>query len=1338
MSFIKKLIKNLIEEQNELELEKVLTENPQFNLNTLSSNNLSALWLALCPRPPKLPSNKIISLLIARNQIDPSQQYNGQTIRSYYHQLFNRDEKILKLLTDYENRYNYGQNNNIVGEEDERLRRFADHGQNVHSAVVEDSVKKSASNLYRRYIKNSQFNWSKPLKDLELWLGLDGYDLNLKVAPAESEMDENTLYFTLNNKALSVTCIDAKTKQKTTSPLLPQINWQSPLTTEQLKLHLSNILKEIKKQGTCLKSLGLDLYSAKKSFDRIINLNTSYQCSAEISLNGNQALALGWLGISSLNPNEFVENIDMSSNEVRDRKRLYIDTLINIQNEYGIDVTSCEGGTFNHLISRLDCIHIDVKISESTALNQELINHKYLAFCQKKLQTLVTQDPALFWKYIQYYQFEDLPVGLSHANCPKELVIKINNFNESASAEFVLQIKKENSELQEEDERTDRKPAKHMKKDALDLALTNVTFMIEESGLALGNLPLLNKLAYFYQKINSSTTNCFGFGREAQNHSIKVYMNKAIIELISKESTKLEQVFSDLGGILSSYPIDLVALEKHLYPLSEAYGHFFNNLDTTRKENFLKDYWSIYAKALPRTQIDNKDESIFWTLVQDDFLKEISILQKWFCTFPEDLAKEFIKSLIQKNYHLVYKIYASEIQGLALNLALKEEYLSNFPLDKPLIFENQDLKGIDLSSLNLQQIRFINCDLALTNIINNPTFKPEHIETNHFDFQILKKVDDLLKENPNISLSINWLPISDKNVLIYMDYLIQKNYFQIANLILKLHPNLKFYSDQGGQHLNTSHIIPSVDELYECLSKLKRHFLKNKLGDETLTKTFLNAYKELSICIEKRKNENSIELSLEEKEKAGIVIKCLAKLVNSLNFDELHALPDLPFNGDLYFIDIDEELKELLHQPTYAKFATENNFLENTLFKFHNRIIRCSKMTSFIANIINHKNFSINLFTRHEGSQYNPFNSLVSSSVLSNNNTSFKVIELILNNDYLTFSSKELDLIRSQFFKGISKHDKTFNNRFHTLYKLFLDSELYSFDECNEWILKRINFEKENNIQFFITALFSEEFVNHFDEFNNANPQSIKDSFEYCISKAVNSNSNSDAYLVAVLCHPYCTSKTLSFIENLSRDNNDLLLQMICSSDEIKNKFLSNNDLSEFIKNQLLNCTLPEYIILPNEWKQAIKKEGKLDNETTVNLQEDLSPQIENDKTRIKRFKAIYKALYEGQSSCFKHWNTLVDKENLTVKEIEEYVKFNEHSRSDKAWVLANDFRKERAELFEEIHHYAYLNSSSFFGLFRESKNFPDGYDNLEMKLSQAEKGSRTESISSLLKIGLD
>lgn len=81
-------------------------------------------------------------------------------------------------------------------------------------------------------------------------------------------------------------------KQKITSTLLPQINWKSPITSEQLKPQLSNILQDIRRKGACLNSLELNLDSAKKSFDRIINLETSYQCSAEISLNAKQALVL--------------------------------------------------------------------------------------------------------------------------------------------------------------------------------------------------------------------------------------------------------------------------------------------------------------------------------------------------------------------------------------------------------------------------------------------------------------------------------------------------------------------------------------------------------------------------------------------------------------------------------------------------------------------------------------------------------------------------------------------------------------------------------------------------------------------------------------------------------------------------------------------------------------------------------------------------------------------------------------------------------------------------------------------------------------------------------------
>ncbi len=1328
MSSLKKLIRNAIEDQNCFELEKLLRENPDFDLNNFTSNNLSALWIAICPSPPKSPSFDIINLLMGNQEIDPSQTYNGQTIRSYYSRLFHLDLTILDLLEDYENNYNHRQND-IVLEVDDRLRNFANHDQNVHTAVVEDSVKKCGANLYLRYAKTSEFNWLSPLSDLELWLELDGYDLNFEV-PEEENIDKNTLYFTLNNKGLSYSCIDAKTKKIVSANILSQIKWNNPLTSAQLKPHISKILQAMTNQGTALKTLGLNLHSAKKSFNRILTLRRSYQCSSEVSLNGQQAMALAWLGISSANPADFVDHIDMSSNEVRDRKRLFIDTLINIQNEYGIDVTSCEGGTFNILISRLDCIHLDVKISESTPLNQEIISQKYLAFCKKNLQALLAEDPALFWHYIQYYPFGDLPIGINTSECYSEKSKKIVAFNDSTSAEFIKQIKKENQELMEEDRRTDRNPSMHMDKNELEQALINVTFMIEDSGLAFVNLIQINKLAYFYQEINRKSKAFFGFGSEIETQLIKDHMNTAMKSIMSKNPTDLELIFNDLVSSLADYPIDLFSLEKHLTPLSDSFGHFFDHLENSRKENFLKHFWSFYAKDLPRTPVDNQNDQIFWKLVKDDFFKDLSLLQEWLATMPENIAKDFIKLLIQKNYHLNYKNYSSEIYGLALNLALKEEHLLHFPLDEPLVFENQNLKGMDLSSINLQQITFKNCDLALTNILNNPTFNPEHIGTNFFDYAILSKVEDFIKENSKISLG-NWLSISDKNVLILMEYLARKSYFQIANLIIQNYPDMKFYGNQGDKHLNSINVVPDINQLYESLRKVKFYFRKNVIGDEALRLNFSKAYRELADYINKRENENLIELSTAEKEKVRNTVKSLAHLINSLNFNELIDFPELPLHGDLETIGIDEELKGLLNQSTYAQIAAENNFLECILVNYyHNRLVNISITVDFICKMIAHPSLSINLFFYREGSHFNPFDLLVYSAALSGSNSSFTLLEHFLNIDNPNFSPKDLDMLRSQLFKAISKHAQTNNQNFNRLYNLFFTSKLFSLKDSNEWILNRIEFDKRFNYQYFISALFSGEFSNYFDEFSNKNPEVIQDCFEYCVNKIVQSPCFS---LHSILSHKFCSIESLSFIKLKSMEYKHHLLNLICLSEEIKNKFLANKDLSNFI----INNFQIEYLddsALPEEWKFTNKREADFNNINTVHLSENLSTKIENNTQRITRFKAIYKALYEGQSSCFKHWNELVDAKDLTVEIIEKYVNDHPDSRSEKAWTLANNSKLSKDELFIETHQYSYAKSSSFLGLFRQS-NFAKNYENMAAKIQQAEKGSRTETIDTLLKV---
>jgi hypothetical protein len=125
-------------------------------------------------------------------------------------------------------------------------------------------------------------------------------------------------------------------------------------------------------------------------------------------------------------------------------------------------------------------------------------------------------------------------------------------------------------------------------------------------------------------------------------------------------------------------------------------------------------------------------------------------------------------------------------------------------------------------------------------------------------------------------------------------------------------------------------------------------------------------------------------------------------------------------------------------------------------------------------------------------------------------------------------------------------------------------------------------------------------------------------------------------------------------------------------------------------------------------------------------------PVVEEIKdNKINHFKTIYKALYEGQGSCFKHWNSLVDKEDLSAADIEQYIKENKNSRTAKAWQLADNYEVEQdyKKLFKKAHQYSLANSSNFFGLFKQSHNFSKGYNNFATQIKQAEQGSRTRTI---------
>jgi hypothetical protein len=183
--------------------------------------------------------------------------------------------------------------------------------------------------------------------------------------------------------------------------------------------------------------------------------------------------------------------------------------------------------------------------------------------------------------------------------------------------------------------------------------------------------------------------------------------------------------------------------------------------------------------------------------------------------------------------------------------------------------------------------------------------------------------------------------------------------------------------------------------------------------------------------------------------------------------------------------------------------------------------------------------------------------------------------------------------------------------------------------------------------------------------------------------------------------------------------------------------YMSDFVLPKEVHNLIFNLTLADLGIeelarVSKTFTTDFKPSLQLTNvESTSNIEK---KEVKILSNKIDNFKTIYKALYEGQSSLFKSWNSLADKADLTEAEICTYVKENPNSRSATAWQLAlkYEIKADKDKLFKKTHHYAYSQSSSVFGLFKQSR-FSENYVNLDTQISQAEQGSRTDTIAGIL-----
>ncbi|MBA2652963.1 MAG: hypothetical protein H0U73_11960 [Tatlockia sp.] len=738
------------------------------------------------------------------------------------------------------------------------------------------------------------------------------------------------------------------------------------------------------------------------------------------------------------------------------------------------------------------------------------------------------------------------------------------------------------------------------------------------------------------------------------DESIREFMNKKMIELIQSDSPSqdLNKIFEDLSRNFANFPVDLSSLEIYVQPISKNYEDFLNSLQQGEKESWLTGYWANFAKSLPHHQLDNQNDRIFFDLLHNDFVKANPDLQAWFDSLPEELQKEFIKNLIQKNHHKDYPKFKLEIQSLALTLGLKEGYLQYLPLDKAMSFYHEDLRGIDLSTLNLQQFRFVNCNLSLTKIINNPSFEIRHIASNQFDTQIFKKVERILEVNPNISFGTDWYGLTQTNVLSHLKYLIRYSYYKTANSILEQFENLKFYGIQAGEQISST---SWYNDFLSNLPLIKQHFPNSisSVGDKYLKEQFLNAYKPLLKTLIDEDEEN-FKLDDDLKEKCKVALIALANLIDSINFSDLGDMPELSFSiRDLSYELQDTEHKENLKESTCEQVDSKNNLLKDIIELYYYSMDYVEPYSSLIKKLINHKNLSINLFTRANGAQYNPFVNLIKASVLSGN--SFDLLKLLLNFANPILSVKEVQMIRLQFQKAISTLSATNSDRFALLYRHYFESLLFSLEESEEWIVESIVRDRRYNYITFRHTLFSAEFLKYFDAFNAKQGDLVQESFQKCIKTLLEEKLSPGIDME--LSHPYCTSKSLSFIGELSAKDKVRLLSIICRSPELRAKYLNDPDLSNLVKETLLGSDLPPKIILPLEWKNHHDKylDGMKPVIEVLIQNESILPENQNPAHNIEGLKQFLRQEFssKGGISCLRfftprHIEKMLDADNFT------------------------------------------------------------------------------------------
>ncbi|MFC3909199.1 DUF5617 domain-containing protein [Legionella dresdenensis] len=642
MPDLKQKLRGIIDSQNSERLKKFLQKHRDFDVNSITANNLSALQWALFPVNNQPISTDIIQCLITDGRVDPISAYNDNRMR-LIHLLPQTARQIKSLIEKYEGQYHRQVPANAeLGAP--HLAQIAADGQNTHDSRIVAAVDKSIAKLFKRYC----------------------------AAPA-------------------------------VQPTLQE--WLETLNKDELDAN------DLETANTAIKRIAGDLTNRTYLLDN----------NEKVTLTNMQVLDLLWHAVNDTEPLHFVIGVEMTAEEIENRKKRLITHLITSQKEYGPNNPACWMGTRNQIVSSMDATHIDVEISQKVPLDAQNIGHQYRAFCRERLEVLEKNDPALFWKYVEFFTLKnDLGVNFDEVSIPEAL----KQWRIDIHTCFVKLITEQNAELAV----SLQMPAEKL--DNLLLVFKNdsdpkIDYIALEHNLheplrSLGNISQILSLP--------SAQNLFQAG------GLLINLINQIIAAGVKSQLTCEQILTQITACLMQQLKSAQELKELLIGhahTGNAWQSNFASWSEDQKERWLTRNRQIFVDYLKQGMHFSNNPERFYELLAEELAEAHPKHKDWLGSLPPALRQKFLTEVLAD--YPFKKSADEQITNLAFAFGLAHGHLKHLAANQKVVIKKRDLRGIDLSTIDLSKVMFEDCDLRLTDILANETVTSEHLTTSQVD-----------------------------------------------------------------------------------------------------------------------------------------------------------------------------------------------------------------------------------------------------------------------------------------------------------------------------------------------------------------------------------------------------------------------------------------------------------------------------------------------------------------------------------------------------------------------------------------------------------------------------